>query len=54
MPEGGSFVITAYPVQMQLMDFVYVFAIDMVIGVVTSWYPVKQISKKTIGQNKKF
>lgn len=52
MPEGGSFVITAYPVRMQLMDFVYVFAIDMVIGVITSWYPVKQISKKTIGRIK--
>jgi len=54
MPEGGSFVITSYPVHMQIKDFIYVFAIDMVIGVITSWYPVKQISKKTIGQDKKF
>ena len=54
MPESGSFVITAYPVNMKVMDFVYVFIIDFAIGIVTSWYPVRQISKKTIEQEKKF
>ncbi len=54
MPENGSFVITAYPVHMKLLDFVYVFIIDVVIGIVTSWYPVRQISKRTIELEKKF
>jgi len=54
MPDSGSFVITAYPVHMQLIDFVYVLLIDMAIGLLVSWYPVKQISKKTIEQEKKF
>ena len=54
MPDSGSFVITAYPVHMQALDFIYVLLIDVVIGVVTSWYPVRQISKKTIEQEKKF
>lgn len=54
MPESGSFVITAYPVKMQFLDFIYVFLIDLFIGVVTSWYPVRQLSKKTIDQEKDF
>ncbi|NTW33104.1 MAG: ABC transporter permease, partial [Bacteroidetes bacterium] len=54
MPDSGSFVISAYPVNIKLSDFVFVFLIDIVIGVITSWYPVKQISKKTIGEDKKF
>ena len=54
MPESGSFVITAYPVNMQWIDFVYVFLIDIFIGLVTSWYPVRQLSKKTIDQEKDF
>ncbi len=53
MPAGGSFVISSYPVHMSLFDFVYVFLIDVVIGVVTSWYPVRQISKKAIAQEDK-
>jgi len=53
MPDSGSFVITAYPVNMKLTDFAFVFIIDIVIGIITSWYPVKQISKKTIQQDKK-
>ncbi|MGD0711561.1 MAG: FtsX-like permease family protein [Bacteroidales bacterium] len=54
MPDSGSFVITAYPVHMQALDFIYVLLIDVVIGVVTSWYPVRQISKRTIEKEKKF
>ena len=54
MPDSGSFVITAYPVNMKVLDFIYVFLIDMGIGVVTSWYPVRQISKRTIELEKKF
>ncbi len=54
MPDSGSFVITAYPVHMQIIDFIYVLLIDVAIGLLVSWYPVKQISKKTIEQEKKF
>lgn len=53
MPEGGSFVISSYPVHMSLIDFISVFAIDVVIGVATSWYPVRQISKKAIERDEK-
>jgi lipoprotein-releasing system permease protein len=54
MPDSGSFVITAYPVHIQALDFIYVLLIDVAIGLLVSWYPVKQISKKTIEQEKKF
>ncbi len=47
---GGSFVISAYPVQMQFLDFVYVFLIVFTIGLGAVWYPVRQISKKHLHQ----
>lgn len=50
MPESGSFVVTAYPIKIKIMDFVYVLFIDLIIGFATSWYPVRQISKNTITQ----
>lgn len=54
MPDDGSFVITEYPVEMRSFDFLLVLAIDIVIGIFTSWFPVRQISKRTIEQQKKF
>ena len=54
MPENGTFVVSAYPVHIKIIDFVYVFIIDAIIGFVTSWYPVRQISKNTIKQENKF
>ncbi len=42
----SSFVISAYPVQMKILDFVYVFLTVFAIGIATAWYPVRQISKK--------
>jgi lipoprotein-releasing system permease protein len=41
---GGSFVIDAYPVEMQLVDFVLVLAMVMGIGLVASWLPSKRAS----------
>lgn len=41
---GGSFVIDAYPVQMQVFDFVAVFGMVMLIGLVASWLPSKRAS----------
>lgn len=43
--EGGSFLIDAYPVVMQTMDFVYVFIVVSIIGLVAAWFPVRNIGK---------
>lgn len=48
MPDNGTFVITAYPVDMRFADFVYVLLIDLAIGITTSWYPVTRISRKNL------
>ena len=37
---GGTFVVNAYPVKMQAMDFVLVFFTVMGIGIVASWIPM--------------
>jgi len=47
---GGSFVVDAYPVQLRLMDFIYVFITVITIGFIAAWYPVRQISKKYLHQ----
>lgn len=47
---GGSYIIDAYPVELQLIDFVYVFLLVIGIGLPTVWYPVRQIKKKYIEQ----
>lgn len=47
---GGSFIIDAYPVQLQLIDFIYVFLIVLGIGLPTVWYPVRQIKRKYFEQ----
>lgn len=43
---AGSFVIEAYPVQMQLSDFIYVLITVLVIGFIAAWFPAKQLVKK--------
>jgi lipoprotein-releasing system permease protein len=43
---SGSFVIDAYPVKMQVKDFMYVFLTVLAIGYAAAWYPVRQISRK--------
>lgn len=42
----GTYIVDAYPVRVQLMDFILVFATVIIIGLATSWYPVRQISRK--------
>ncbi len=42
---NGGFIINAYPVQMQLLDFVYVFITVFVIGLLAAWYPVRFLLK---------
>ena len=39
----GDFIIDAYPVNMKLSDFIYVFLTVQVIGMIASWYPVKYL-----------
>lgn len=43
---GGSFIIDAYPVKMQIVDFIIVFFTVLLIGFFAAWYPVKFMSKK--------
>ncbi|MDZ7742129.1 MAG: FtsX-like permease family protein [Bacteroidota bacterium] len=47
---GGSFVVDYYPVDMQFMDFLYIFITVSLIGFVSAWLPVKQISRKYFKQ----
>ncbi len=49
-PGDGSFVVDAYPVQTQILDFVYVFITVFLIGLAATLVPVKQISKKYLNQ----
>lgn len=47
-PNSGSFVISAYPVEIKFTDIILVFSAVLLIGFFASWYPVKFISKKFI------
>ena len=44
--QEGAFIIESYPVAMKWMDFLYVFLTVMCIGILATWYPVKNLSKK--------
>jgi lipoprotein-releasing system permease protein len=46
--SGDSFVINEYPVHMQSMDYFYVFCTVLLIGILASWYPVRQIKLKNM------
>jgi lipoprotein-releasing system permease protein len=48
----SSFVVSAYPVQMQAADFIIVFITVMTIGLLAAWYPVYNIKKIHLGQIK--
>ncbi len=39
----GAFIIDAYPVEMQITDFIIVFVVVQVIGLLASYYPVKYL-----------
>lgn len=47
---SGSFIIEAYPVEMNPVDFIYVFITVFVIGYLAASYPVSRISKKYMHQ----
>lgn len=42
--QGG--VVEAYPVALQALDFIYILAIVVFIGLIASWYPVRILTKK--------
>lgn len=46
--SSTSFIINAYPVDVQFPDFLAVFGVVMLIGWLTSLFPVRQISKKLL------
>lgn len=48
--SSNSFVMDAYPVKMQITDFLLVFGIVFIIGLAASWYPVKYISRRYLGE----
>lgn len=41
-----GYVVDAYPIDMQLMDFIYVFTVVLLIGFFAAWYPVRVFTKK--------
>ncbi len=43
--DGTTYVISAYPVQVQAPDILLVFAIVVLLGFVAAWYPSRQINK---------
>jgi lipoprotein-releasing system permease protein len=45
----GSYIINAYPVKMEFLDFVSVFITVQVIGFLASWYPVRFLLKNFKG-----
>ena len=47
---GGTFVVEYYPVVLQITDLIYVFLTVSVIGLLSTWFPVKQISRKYLDQ----
>jgi lipoprotein-releasing system permease protein len=44
---GGNFVVEAYPVSMELADFVYVLVTVLIIGYVTARYPAVQLVRRS-------
>ena len=46
--NGGGFLIDAYPVAMEVQDFLIVFTIVFTIGFIASWYTSHQIVKRQI------
>jgi lipoprotein-releasing system permease protein len=50
----GTYIVDAYPVKVQILDFIYVMVTVILIGAATTWYPVRQISRKYLSQRMGF
>jgi len=46
LPGNGSFIISAYPVEIIFTDIILILTVVLLIGFFASWYPVKFISQK--------
>ena len=44
--SAGSYIIDSYPVSVHAQDIIIVFFTVLVVGLVSVWYPVRQLSKK--------
>lgn len=53
MGTGGAFIIDSYPVKMEFTDFLAVFGVVMIIGWLTSLFPVRHISKNFLSADRK-
>jgi lipoprotein-releasing system permease protein len=51
LPGEGSFVISAYPVSIHLLDLFLITTVVMVIGFLAAWYPLYHISAKQPDMN---
>lgn len=45
---GGSFIIDAYPVQLQAMDFLLVIATILLVGLLAAWFPSRRATRTEI------
>jgi lipoprotein-releasing system permease protein len=50
----GNYIVDAYPVKVLFLDFIYVMITVIMIGAATTWYPVRQISRKYLAQRMNF
>jgi len=48
--DASAFIIPYYPVKVQFIDFAGVFLTVIIIGFLSAWYPVRQISRKYLNQ----
>jgi lipoprotein-releasing system permease protein len=46
LPGEGSFVITAYPVKIEVIDLLFITFVVLAIGFIAAWYPVKYITER--------
>lgn len=44
--SAGSYIIDSYPVSVHVQDIVIVFFTVLIVGLISVWYPVRQLSKK--------
>lgn len=49
---SGSFIIDAYPVDIQWLDITAIFLTVILIGFLAAWYPVKRVSVKFLSTNR--
>jgi lipoprotein-releasing system permease protein len=51
LPGEGSFVISAYPVDIHLLDLILITTVVMMIGFLSAWYPLYHISDRHLNMN---